>query len=222
MSTMPVQPHYPTVAPFPIADVETALGLIESVIEELDPAEVAAIGRLRLTLVAAEQAQARARSEHPSLEGLDPAQEDAGNVAALGVASHAAGHVTEVAAAERIRLTANTLRAKVLAALVEAGPDGLTDVEVEDRLGLRRPTGGNRRGELVKLGLVAKVLDAGGAAVTRVVEGHGPACTWAATEAAIPALRELGYCVDVIAGDLFGWDVATVTGPGDDVVPLAQ
>jgi hypothetical protein len=215
MSTHAVEPHYPTIAPFAIADVETVLGIVEST-EDLAIEERLAVERLRLTLTAAQQAQARARSDHPSLDGLLGAEVDAGNVVAgpvHGPATHGA-HVTEEDAAERIRLVAGNLRARVLAAIVEAGPAGLTDTEVEAKLGLRRPTGGNRRGELVKLGLVAKRLDEGGATIKRTVAGHGPAACWAATDRAIPALRELGY--DVVE-DLIGWSAPTVTAPGPEL-----
>lgn len=63
-------------------------------------------------------------------------------------------------AAVHIAADAAGLRFRVLAAFVAAGDEGLTNLEVEASLGLRRPTGSNRRLELEQHALVAKVTGA--------------------------------------------------------------
>lgn len=60
---------------------------------------------------------------------------------------------TSWAAAEDASLNADTHRARVLAAL-RAHPDGLTDFELGDLLGLQQTSAGKRRGELRDIGLV--------------------------------------------------------------------
>ena len=129
---------------------------------------------------------------------LDTGDLAAGDLAALEVPHRRPDRATSVAAAEFITITAGTLRARALAELVAAGTTGLTDVELEQRLEVRRPTGGNRRGELVKLGLVTAALDDEDRHQVRTVPGHLPATVWQATPDAIPALERLGYRVDVI------------------------
>jgi len=61
---------------------------------------------------------------------------------------------TSHAAAADAQTNANTHRARVLAALREAGWNGLTDFELGDRLGLQQTSAGKRRGELRDAGLV--------------------------------------------------------------------
>ena len=129
------------------------------------------------------------RADAPRPDELDLDGEDAGNVDALRPAHHHPDHATSVAAADRIALTAGTLRVNVLAALKTAA-EGMTDVQIEEACGLRRPTGGNRRGELVGFGLVEeRVVD--GKPVVRVVEGHGPAKVWQITPRGRAALDKL-------------------------------
>jgi hypothetical protein len=48
-------------------------------------------------------------------------------------------------------------RAVILRAIIEAGNAGVTDAELETRLGMRAQSISPRRGELVKLGLIEPV-----------------------------------------------------------------
>lgn len=66
---------------------------------------------------------------------------------------HRDGPIAEVFAALR-RPPRGGQRRRVLEAIAAAGPAGVTDAELEDRLALARPSPGNRRGELVADGLV--------------------------------------------------------------------
>ena len=61
---------------------------------------------------------------------------------------------TSWAAAQDAARGADTHRARALAAL-RAAPDGLTDFELADRLGVQQTSIGKRRGELRDAGLVA-------------------------------------------------------------------
>lgn len=84
------------------------------------------------------------------------------------------GGATEHAAATTIRT--GTQRAAVLLAIDVAGDYGRTDYELERNLGLKRPSPGNRRGELVDAGLVE---DSGR---TRPTDTGHAAVVWVATE----------------------------------------
>jgi hypothetical protein len=57
-------------------------------------------------------------------------------------------------AAQDASRTADTVRARCLAALREAGTDGLTDFELAEKVGRQQTSAGVRRCELVKVGLV--------------------------------------------------------------------
>lgn len=96
-------------------------------------------------------------------------------------AHHTAPPGTSEVAARRITHAAPTLRDRVLRAIREAGPDGLTDDEGETRTRLKPQSYTPRRGELVKLGLIV-------ATDRRRPTGSGrPACVWVASEHAKPA-----------------------------------
>lgn len=186
--------------------ITVAVEDLEPVLELVDRIATRELGHVHADRLRARLDEAPRHAQVEELP-LKLAEVDAGNLAALGVAHHRPDHATSVAAAEFITVTAGTLRARALAALVAAGTDGLTDVELEARLEVRRPTGGNRRGELVKLGLVEVAVDDStdpAGVRTRIVPGHLPATVWQATPRAIGVLEELGYRVDVItsaAGD---------------------
>lgn len=193
----------PRIVPVAIDDLVTLLDVAvdawaDTAVADRSPDDRAALTRLR------EQADAAVAARHAyrtrgqftlALDGIDAGNVLAGPGAHLP-ATHRNGHSTEVEAARRIDLRAGTLRVRALAELAAAGDVGLTDVELEARLEVRRPTGGNRRGELVKLGHVEEVPG-----VTRTVRPHGPAKCWRVTAAGIVALRGLGYAVSVaVAG----------------------
>lgn len=127
---------------------------------------------------------------------IDTGELAKGNLAALPVAHHHPDHATSVNAAEHIALTVGSLRVRALEQLAAAGSDGLTDVELEDRLQVRRPTGGNRRGELVKIGAVQEATGPDGSPVLREVPGHLPAKVWRVTELGAELLGRLGHDVD--------------------------
>lgn len=78
-------------------------------------------------------------------------------------------------AARRIGKPATSQRAAILRYLVERGPAGGTDEEIQDALGLRVQTETPRRGELAQLGLV---VDSGR---TRPTSSGRPAIVWVAT-----------------------------------------
>lgn len=83
-----------------------------------------------------------------------------------------------------------TQRARVLDAidrceLVGSYPDGITDQELEYLLDVPRPSPGNRRGELVKAGLVE---DSG---VRRSTTSGNPAVVWRCTPRGVEVAREL-------------------------------
>lgn len=73
----------------------------------------------------------------------------------LPAQSHSA---TSRAAADSVRESAGSLRARVLSALREAGPDGLTDEQMQTRLAMNPSTQRPRRIELVKAGKVVAAL----------------------------------------------------------------
>ena len=77
-----------------------------------------------------------------------------------------------------------TSRIRVLHCIAFAGNYGRTDQELEERLGLPRPTAGNSRGELVKGGWVR---DSGERRLTRA---GNPAVVWVLTEAGQAAYRD--------------------------------
>lgn len=198
--TDPPTPHYPTLVPVAIADLELILGTVEIALD-IDPAEAAAAGRLRTILAAAIAAQAAARFQHPALD-IDPAAEAAGNVTALPVAMHAGGHVTEAVAARRVEVTAGSKRATVLAQLAR-NPRGLTDYELEDQLGWDHLAGAKRRTELAGIGLVTASLDpATHVTRTRPTPRGNPATVWQVTDLGLEALTRLGYHWRDIAGAL--------------------
>lgn len=197
-------------------DADALATAVEALEARPDLLTSAAVGYLRRRL---DEAPRHAQVEELPLQ---TGELDAGNLEALGVAHHRPDHATSVAAAEHITLTAGTLRARALAALVAAGSDGLTDVELEQRLEVRRPTGGNRRGELVKLGLVQSRPDddAPGSVKLRTVPGHLAAIVWVAVpDRAIPALEELGYRVQVLESGAGGRQYLVADPPTDDGRP---
>lgn len=156
------------------------------------------------------------------LEQLPLGGEPGGNLAAMTAPHRHPDHATSVAAAQHVTLTAGTLRVRALLALARAGRDGLTDVELEEALEVRRPTGGNRRGELVKLGLVQSRPDddAPGSVKLRTVPGHLAAIVWVAVpDRAIPALEELGYRVQVLESGAGGRQYLVADPPTDDGRP---
>jgi hypothetical protein len=65
--------------------------------------------------------------------------------------------VTSEAAAASMRVSANSIRGRVLEAIGTAGERGLTDDEVEATLGLRHQTASARRRELYLLGRIRAV-----------------------------------------------------------------
>jgi len=87
------------------------------------------------------------------------------------------GRDTERAAAYAVMPNVGTQRMRVLVAIALAGDDGRTDQELEDELEMRRPSPGNRRGELV---LGGWVRDSGR---RRPTHSGGPANVWILTEA---------------------------------------
>ena len=96
---------------------------------------------------------------------------------------HRDGMDTEQAAAQAAIPAAGTIRRAVLAHIVSCGERGSTDVETEAALGLSRPSGSNRRKELVDAGLVC---DSG----RRRLTGTGRfAAVWVATEAGRQAVQ---------------------------------
>ena len=86
------------------------------------------------------------------------------------------GSDTSRAAAESMTTSAPTLRTKVLKLIIDAGPRGLTDDEIEAVTGMRHQTASARRWELVRAG---KVRDSGGRRRTR--SGRG-ATVWVYVE----------------------------------------
>lgn len=100
--------------------------------------------------------------------------------------SHAGGHDTERTAAASMAGVTGSMRTAVLHALADAGAAGLTDIELEALLGLQRPSGGNRRGDLCALGLATATGE------RRPSPSGRPCIVWTATgegRAASAALR---------------------------------
>lgn len=102
--------------------------------------------------------------------------------AELELAHH--GRETERAAAWATMPRAGTQRLRVLLAIALAGDAGRTDEELELGLEMRRPSPGNRRGELVAGGWVR---DSGR---TRPTTSGSPAVVWILTEAGAARLAE--------------------------------
>lgn len=90
-------------------------------------------------------------------------------------APYIAGSATSKAAALAIEPDLNKLQRMVLNAITAAGADGLTDEEMERRLGLKHVTGSPRRCELVDRDLV---VDSG---KTRPTSSGSAATVWVAT-----------------------------------------
>lgn len=90
---------------------------------------------------------------------------------------------TSVAAAERVKPKSGTQRWRVLRVVVDAGEEGVTDEEVQDRIGLPLNTVRPRRLELVEGGYV---IDSGD---TRPTAGGSQAIVWLATLDGITALE---------------------------------
>lgn len=90
-------------------------------------------------------------------------------------AHHRHGGDTERRAAYEAMPGSGTTRRRVLTSIAAAGEWGRTDQELEEELGLLRPTGGNRRGELVDGGWVR---DSGRRRPTR---SGKPAIVWILT-----------------------------------------
>lgn len=86
------------------------------------------------------------------------------------------GRETELAAAYAVTPKSGGARAQVLDAIAAADYWGRTDQELEDQLGMNRPTPGNRRGELVRGGWVR---DSG---VRRPTHAGNPAVVWVLTD----------------------------------------
>jgi hypothetical protein len=91
---------------------------------------------------------------------------------------HSAASDTERAAALAVMPRSGTLRLRVLEALAAAGPRGLTDYELERRLGLQRPSGSSRRGDLSAGGWVSdsglrRPTNTGCAAIVWVLSAEG-------------------------------------------------
>lgn len=78
-------------------------------------------------------------------------------------------------------------RAKALAALVDAGAEGLTDFELERATGVKQTSIGKRRGELRDAGWVAPLLDADGRQVRRLSPSGAPTGVWVVTAAGCEA-----------------------------------
>lgn len=109
----------------------------------------------------------------PSLFG--PPLSDPGAVLSDPASHH--GRETEKAAAYANRPRAGSQRLRVLEAIARAGVQGRTDEELEDRLEMRRPSPGNRRGELVAGGWVR---DSG---QRRKTKSGSSAVVWVLTDA---------------------------------------
>lgn len=124
----------------------------------LDRHEITAADRLRQAL-------------QPSL--FDQPLSDPG-VDAVG-AYHAGAGLTERRAAYEMLPESGIIRRRVLDVIALAGEHGRTDQELEDELGLQRPTGGNRRGELMVGGWVR---DSG---LRRPTRSGKPAAVWVLT-----------------------------------------
>lgn len=78
-------------------------------------------------------------------------------------------------AAEGNRPKRGEHRARVLAALKDAGPDGLTDFQIAEAVGLTQPSAGKRRLDLQRLGLVGPRVG-----VRRLSPSGSPAQVWRA------------------------------------------
>jgi len=95
-------------------------------------------------------------------------------------ASHEYGPETERAAAYRNMPKSGSQRLRVLECLYAAGLRGRTDQEMEEILGLKRPSPGSRRGELVQGGWVKdsgrrRATDLGNLAVVWVLTAEARA-----------------------------------------------
>lgn len=95
----------------------------------------------------------------------------------------AAPNGTSEVAAQRIAVVAAPLRERILAAIVEAGAQGLTDDEGEALLTIKPQTYTPRRGELVRRHLV---VDSG---ERRPTSSGRPAAVWIDARLADSALR---------------------------------
>ena len=87
-------------------------------------------------------------------------------------------------------------RARVLSALVAAGPSGLTDFELEAVVGIKQTSCGKRRGELRDAGLVEALSvpddhPSGRRPVRRLAPSGAPSQVWVVTEAGIAAAARL-------------------------------
>lgn len=89
--------------------------------------------------------------------------------------SHMAGRDTERSATKGLNLAG--LRLSVLGELVRAGSEGRTGVEVEQNLGLRRPSGSSRLPELEEWGYVVATTK------RRLTQSGRPATVWQVTQA---------------------------------------
>lgn len=96
------------------------------------------------------------------------------------------GHRTERAAADTAKQRKAAIRLRVLGHIAGAGDHGSTDVETEAALGLTRPSGSNRRGELARDGLV---VDSGR---TRATSTGCKAIVWVLTDEGRKALEQTG------------------------------
>lgn len=92
-------------------------------------------------------------------------------------------HTSHVAAASQTAERLSAGQRTVLAAIVNAGRNGLTDFELAERTGSKQTSHGKRRGELVRHGLVA---DTGR---TRPSDTGTQAKVWCATTAGIALWR---------------------------------
>lgn len=111
--------------------------------------------------------------------------------------AHSDGPGTETVAALANRAWSGSQRRRVLEAIAAAEQAGRTDFELERELNLNRPSPGNRRGELVRLGLVADTGE------RRPTATGCPAVVWAVTPLGTSVLLEARRLADMrSAGEL--------------------
>lgn len=101
----------------------------------------------------------------------------------VATARNTDGHTSHLAAQSQTPERMSTGQRVVLAAIVNAGRNGLTDFELSDRTGSKQTSHGKRRGELVTHGLV---IDSG---MTRPSDTGTQAKVWRATDLGISTWR---------------------------------
>lgn len=202
MSAQATPAHYPTLVPVSIRALEVTLARLEVPDATTSLEELAAFAELTRVLTHAQQAQRVARDDHPRLIEDEP-DHDAANVVAFPVtAGRHGGRTTSARAARSLELKVGHRRTEVLATLVAAYPGGLTDRELEARLGWEHTAGAKRRNELLTLGLVepaVSLVDGVPITLERTPAGATrPATVWRVTDRGRPALEALGYSVDEV------------------------